>query len=154
MKNRTDNDSSAQSGSTASGSTGGNRDAAGSAKTRASEAYSSTRDRTASAFSSGKDSVSRATQRTAQRVETNPVAAVAGGLALGAIIAAILPRTQREQEMLGDVGHKVTDVARDAANSAVEAGRQQVNEITHNAMAQVGSAVVQAVASTDTSKSQ
>ena len=82
-----------------------------------------------------------------QKISASPLVAVAGGVAVGAALGMLLPRSRREQELLASVGQKVTDAAREAADSAVEAGRQQVNEIKQNAMSKVGEAVVGAVIS-------
>lgn len=133
----------------ASAVTGRVRDAAGSAKSAASTAYSTTREKTSAAFSTARERASDTITGTRDRVEANPVVAIAGGLALGAILGAVLPKTRREQELLGDVGARVTDAARGAANSAVEAGREQVDELKNSALQKVGSAVVEAVTSSD-----
>ncbi|HEY0113736.1 MAG TPA: hypothetical protein VGB59_11400 [Allosphingosinicella sp.] len=92
------------------------------ASQRAAEAYQTARERTAAAYAS-------AGRRTSQGIESNPVAAVAGGLALGAIVAALLPRTQKEEELLGAVGRRINDSARDAARAARESGKQQLDEL-------------------------
>jgi hypothetical protein len=76
------------------------------------------------------------------------MAAVAGGLALGALVAALLPRTERETELLGSVGGRINEAAREATRSAVDAGKQQVEEITESAATKVGEAVIGAVAAT------
>jgi hypothetical protein len=54
---------------------------------------------------------------------------VVGGLAIGALVAALLPRTSREDELLGDVGRKINDSAREAARAAREAGKGQLDEL-------------------------
>jgi ElaB/YqjD/DUF883 family membrane-anchored ribosome-binding protein len=120
----------------------------------AGSAYSAARERTASAFSSAKETASRTSERATQRVETNPVAAIVGGLALGGILAWVLPKTQREAEMLGGVGHKITDTAKQAAQTAMDAGRQQVNEIKETAASSIGHAVIDAVSSSTGSGQQ
>lgn len=86
------------------------RETASAARTRASEAYSTARD------------------RTSQGIDSNPVAALVGGLAIGAILAAVLPRTKREAEVLGDWGKRLTDGARDAARQAKKAGVDKLDE--------------------------
>ncbi len=149
----TQTDTQSQTSSDAAGS-GRVREALGGARSRASEAYNTARDRTSAAYGSARERASGVTRQTAQRVDSNPLAAIAGGIALGAVLGALLPRTERETQALGGVGHKVTDAARDAANTAVETGRQQVNELTTNAMAKVGGAVVQAVVAGDGAQSQ
>lgn len=121
----------------------GVRGATGSVREKASNAYSSTRERTSALYGSARDRASGVVSR--ETIQSNPVLAIAGGLAIGAILGAVLPRTRREEELLGDVGHRVTDAAKEAANSAVEAGRSQVDELKNSALQKVGSAVVEAV---------
>jgi ElaB/YqjD/DUF883 family membrane-anchored ribosome-binding protein len=82
-------------------------------------------------------------------MQRNPFAAVAGAAVVGAGVGWLLPSSDKERAMLADVAHKVSDVAQDAANTAVEAGRQQIDNLTHNALASVGGAVVEAVMSGD-----
>lgn len=103
--------------------------ATGSARTKASEAYRTARERTGSAYSSARNRASSATQRTSDAISANPVAAVVGGLAVGAAIAALLPKTQREVQALGATGARLTDKAREAAKSATDAGREKLDEL-------------------------
>jgi hypothetical protein len=126
----------------------GTRGGTGAASSRAADAYSAARERTSAALSSAKETASRAGQRTSQRIETNPVSAIVGGLALGGILAWVLPKTQRETEALSGVGQKLTDTAKQAAQSAMDAGRQQVNEIKETAASNIGHAVMEAVSTT------
>lgn len=91
------------------------------ARSRASEAYGAARERTSSAYSTAR-------QKTSKSVESYPEIAIAGGLALGAILAAVLPKTQREQEVLGDYGRRINDSAREAVRAATEAGRSKLEE--------------------------
>jgi hypothetical protein len=117
-------------------------DAYETARTKAGSAYESARQQASSAY----DSAARAGRRATGELSGNPVAAILGGLALGAVIAALLPKTRREVEVLGDLGQKLTDTARDTARTAMEAGKEQVNELTENAANKVGHAVIDAVA--------
>jgi hypothetical protein len=118
--------SATNSGAGADGSEGGRtaaaRHAFESARERTAAAYATARERAGSAYDT-------AGRKTIQGIESNPVAAVVGGLAIGAIVAALLPRTSREDEMLGSVGRKINDTAREAANAAKEAGRGQLDEL-------------------------
>ena len=116
-------------------------------RSRAAEAYESTRARTSATFAGVRERAADAGRRAGEEIEAYPMAAVAGGLALGALVAAVLPRTEREAELLGSVGTRINDAARDATRSAVDAGRAQVEEITENAATRVGEAVIGAVAS-------
>lgn len=99
----------------------------------AAEAYETARERTTSAYQAAREKAGGAYQSAAQRtsdtIETNPMAAVAGGLALGLIAGALLPRTEREEALLGPAGRKMTGTARDAARAAKDAARQQIDEL-------------------------
>jgi ElaB/YqjD/DUF883 family membrane-anchored ribosome-binding protein len=119
------------------------------ARERTSSAYEAARDRASKAYDSARDTVSRSTNWSAENLSANPVGAILGGFALGAVLAAVLPATRREREALGGVGHKLTDAAREAARSASDAAREQIDEISNNAVQKVGQAVVDAVASKD-----
>lgn len=116
-------------------------------RSRAGEAYDATRARTSAAFAGVRERAAGAGRRAGEEISSNPMAAVAGGFALGALVAAVLPRTERETELLGGVGGKITDAAREATQSAVDAGRKQVEEISETAATRVGEAVIGAVAS-------
>src|SRR5918997_4109521 len=111
----------------ADGNDGGGRGAA------ARQAFESARERTAAAYATARERAGSpyetAGRKTSQGIDSNPVAAVVGGLAIGAIVAALLPRTSREEELLGGVGRKINDSARQAANAAKEAGRGQLDEL-------------------------
>lgn len=99
----------------------------------ARQAFESARDRTTAAYTAARERAESAYEtagrKTSQGIDSNPVAAIVGGLALGAIVAALLPRTSREEELLGGVGRKINDGAREAAKAAREAGRGQLDEL-------------------------
>jgi ElaB/YqjD/DUF883 family membrane-anchored ribosome-binding protein len=99
------------------------------ARQSAAEAYEAARERTSAAYAAAREAARTASRRTGEGVEANPMAAVAGGLALGAIVAALLPRTEREEALFGGVGRKITGTAREAAAAAREAGKQQLDEL-------------------------
>ncbi|HXG81811.1 MAG TPA: hypothetical protein VNJ05_08425 [Sphingomicrobium sp.] len=87
------------------------------------------------------DAYDRARERAADRIETSPLLALGGGLAIGALLAAILPRTRAEERLLGPVGGRITDTARTAAEAAKEAGREKLAEL--NITAEAGKGAVQ-----------
>jgi hypothetical protein len=99
----------------------------------ARQAYESARERTAAAYAAAREKAGSAYEtagrRAGQGIESNPVAAVFGGLAIGAIVAALLPRTRREDEMLGTAGRRLNEAAREAARAAREAGKGQLDEL-------------------------
>jgi ElaB/YqjD/DUF883 family membrane-anchored ribosome-binding protein len=104
-------------------------DAYQAARERTNSAYQAARERAGDAYESARETARSAGRRTAEGVEANPLAAVVGGLALGVIAGALLPKTRREEELLGPAGRKITDTAREAARAAKEAGRSQIDEL-------------------------
>ncbi|HEX8223281.1 MAG TPA: hypothetical protein VF605_05650 [Allosphingosinicella sp.] len=123
------NNSGAEGGS-ADGSGGGRLSAA---SQKAADAYQSARERTAAAYTTARERAGSAYEgagrRASESIDSNPVAAVVGGLAIGAVVAALLPRTRREDELLGTAGRRVNEAARDAARAAREAGKGQLDEL-------------------------
>jgi len=85
-------------------------------------AYSSGREKAAEAYSSARG-------RAAEGFENNPLAALLGGIAIGAAIGALLPRTEREAKALGAVGEKVRGAANEAIEAAKGAGREKLGEL-------------------------
>jgi hypothetical protein len=128
----TTDDRPASASATNSGAGAGGKDEGGRAAA-ARQAFESARERTAAAYATARERAGSAYEtagrKTSQSIDSNPVAAVVGGLAIGAIVAALLPRTEREEELLGPVGRKITDSARQAANAAKEAGKGQLDEL-------------------------
>jgi hypothetical protein len=115
------------SGAGSDGSDGHGRTAA------ARQAFEAARERTAAAYATARERAGSAYETAGRKagegIDSNPVAAVVGGLAIGALVAALLPRTSREDELLGDVGRKINDSAREAARAAREAGKGQLDEL-------------------------
>lgn len=67
-------------------------------------------------------------KRANQAIEANPLAIVAGGLALGAIAGALIPRSQKEKALLAPLGHQLNQRARNAFAAAKAAGTDQLHE--------------------------
>jgi hypothetical protein len=92
----------------------------------------SSNSRVGGALNSVKGRASGAGDRLTGTVETSPLAAVAAGVALGAIAGALLPRTDRETEVLGPIGSKIGQAAADAAKAARDAGKQELGILAEN----------------------
>ena len=75
------------------------------------------------------DSASSAGRRAGDAIEGAPLVALGAGVAAGALIAALLPTSRREREVLRPYGNRVTDAARDAAGAAREAGSEKLREL-------------------------
>jgi hypothetical protein len=58
-----------------------------------------------------------------------PLLALAGGLAAGAVLAALIPASRKERELLGPVAGRIKDRAGSAANAAKEAGQARLDEL-------------------------
>ena len=58
-----------------------------------------------------------------------PLLAIAGGLAAGALIAALLPRTDAETKLVRPTARRVKDSARSAFNAARDTGTQRLDEL-------------------------
>lgn len=85
-----------------------------SARLRAIETYAGTRDKVT-------DTLGEA-----------PLIALAGGLAAGALIAALLPRTQSETRLIRPTARRVKDTARAAYRAAKDTGTERLNELGIN----------------------
>lgn len=95
---------------------------------RAGEFYQNASARTGEFYADARERTSAAGRRTAETVENYPLAAVVGGLGLGLLLGAVLPRTRREAELLGPYGREVTTRAREAFDAGREAGMQRLEE--------------------------
>ena len=85
-----------------------------SSRARAIDAYSSARDRTV-------DTLGEA-----------PLIALAGGLAAGALLAALLPATEAERRLVDPTARRVKDSARAAFAAAKDTGTQRLDELGLN----------------------
>jgi hypothetical protein len=61
-----------------------------------------------------------------------PLLALAGGLAAGALIAALLPRTETEARAVRPTARRVKDTARAAFDAAKDTGSQRLDELGIN----------------------
>lgn len=105
------------------------RETAGAAGARAGEAYAAARERTLSAYGTARERAGSAYEATRGGLDANPVAALAGGLAVGAILAAVLPRSRAETELLGVAGRKLKEGLQQAAGAAKESGIAKLDEL-------------------------
>jgi hypothetical protein len=99
------------------------------ARTTAVDVYANSRERAADAYATAREKARSAGRSAADGLDSNPLGALIGGLALGAVIGALLPRTEREAKVLGVVGDKIQGAAREAAGAAKDAGREKLAEL-------------------------
>lgn len=94
------------------------KDFVGNAREAAIDTYDQARDTVAGAGRKARDSLSEA-----------PLIALAGGIAAGALIAALLPRTEREAKLVGPSAKRIRETAKAASEAARETGAKHLEGI-------------------------
>ena len=89
----------------------------------------SVRQKAVEAYDNARDGVGQAGAKATDAIDEAPLIALAGGIAAGALLAALLPRTRAESELLRPVGNRLSDTARAAASAAKDAGSQKLQEL-------------------------
>lgn len=87
------------------------------------------REKARHAYDGARESVSTAGRRASDGIDQAPLIALGAGLAAGALIAALLPRTEAEEKLLGPVGDRLNERAKSAAGAAREAGKGRLKEL-------------------------
>jgi hypothetical protein len=78
------------------------------------------------------DAYDGARDRVSDTLGEAPLIALAGGLAAGALIAALLPRTRSEARLVRPTARRVKDTARAAYNAAKDTGAERLDELGLN----------------------
>jgi ElaB/YqjD/DUF883 family membrane-anchored ribosome-binding protein len=130
----TTTDTRASESSTNSGTGGESGGTLASVRQSAAEAYQAARERTASAYSSARETAASAGRRTADGIDGYPMAAIAGGLALGAIVGVLVPLSRQERQAFGSAGRRLNDTAREALLAARDAGKKELDGFTDQAL--------------------
>ena len=119
------------------------KSAANSAKAKTSRSSSAAREKASVALEKSKGAAEagvehsrvmaqHAKTKTSDGIDKNPLAIVLGGIAIGAIVGALLPRTERETKVLGKAGKKLNKKARKMAEAAKAAGVGQADMLGLN----------------------
>ena len=101
---------------------------AAAARDYASETLSSARERTADYAAKAKEGLDSAKQRAADGLDGNPLAGAVIGIAAGALVGALIPRTEREDALLGETREHLAARAKAAAKAAIDAGKRELDE--------------------------
>ena len=88
--------------------------------------YSSPRQRAIEAYEGARD-------RAGDTLGQAPLLALAGGIAAGALIAALLPRTRTEDELLGDASDNLWQKAEETARQTVSLVRDAATRVVNRA---------------------
>ena len=90
---------------------------------------STPRQRAIEAYGNARDRVSNAGRRAGETIEEAPLIVLAAGLAAGAAIAALLPRTRAEDKLVKPVADRARETARTAVQAAKDAGQDRLDEL-------------------------
>lgn len=102
------------------------------AREKASEAYEKGREAAARGVQQSREVAHNVAIKTGDGIDKNPLAIVLGGIALGAIVGALLPTTEREKKVMGKTGKKLNKKAKEMAKAAKAAGKEQVDSLGLN----------------------
>ncbi|WP_343525167.1 hypothetical protein [Sphingomonas sp.] len=95
---------------------------------RIRETLDHTRETASQAYHDAKDKAGELAHKTARSIEANPLGILVGGLAVGVIAGALLPRSPREKEILAPLGKKLGETVRQATQAARETGLRELED--------------------------
>jgi ElaB/YqjD/DUF883 family membrane-anchored ribosome-binding protein len=98
----------------------------------ASEAFDKSKSAAARGVRSSKKIATKAVEKSSDTIDKNPIAMVLGGLAIGVIVGALLPKSEREKKILGKTGKKLNDKAKAVAGAAKNAGKEKIDSLGIN----------------------
>ena len=101
-------------------------------KRRAADLLGEGKSRAADGVAATREVARKAVDKSGETVSSNPLSVVLGGIALGAIIGALLPKSKAETKYVGGAGRKINDTAKKAYGAAKEAGQEQINDLGLN----------------------
>ncbi|MEH6756599.1 MAG: hypothetical protein V7676_03705 [Parasphingorhabdus sp.] len=101
-------------------------------KRRAAELLGDSKIKAAESVEATKQMAKTAANRSEEVITQNPLAVLLGGLALGALVGALLPKSQTETKFVGGAGKKVNETAKKAYDAAKEAGQAQIETLGLN----------------------
>jgi hypothetical protein len=99
------------------------------ASSRQSSRAENARQRALDAYSTARESVAGAGRRASDNLNEAPLIALAGGIAAGALIAALLPRTESETRLIKPTAKRVREGAKAAVQAARDTGSQRLDEL-------------------------
>lgn len=100
----------------------------GGVATAISEAYGKMTETVTSAYATARDKAADMGQGTASTIDASPVLALLGGLAVGALAGALVPRGGPERELLAPVGGRLAEAAKAALAAARAAGGEALTD--------------------------
>lgn len=95
----------------------------------ANKVIDKTREVAVTVLDTTRDGAREAARRTAEGIEANPMAILVGGVALGVLAGALLPRSESEGKLLAPLGKRLTDTATVAIQAARDAGKEELGAL-------------------------
>ena len=102
---------------------------AASLRDKAEDVIDGARERAITAYDSARDSAAAAGKKAGDQLGEAPLAVIVGGIAAGAILAALLPTSRRERQLLAPVTDNIRDKASAAVEAAKAAGQARLDEL-------------------------
>ena len=96
---------------------------------RADDALDGARERAITAYDSVRDGAAAAGRKASGQLGEAPLVVLAGGIAAGAVLAALLPISRRERQLLSPVTDSLRDKASAAVSAAKDAGQARLDEL-------------------------
>lgn len=112
-------------------------DGLSSAKDRMSGSVSSMRERAGQVTDSAKYQWERARGGVDYLVREQPLALGAIGLAVGAVLAAMAPKTEKEEELMGEASRNLIDKAKETGSQQLEKAQQTVKQVAEKVTTEV-----------------
>ncbi|WP_300115954.1 hypothetical protein [Sphingobium sp.] len=109
------------------------RETSGKARDSAGELINSSREKAGDAYADARDRTQRVATRANQIVQDNPVMAVAGAVAAGALVAWMFPKSRRAMKALPGLATTLGARAVEAAAAARSAAADEADIVTHKA---------------------
>lgn len=106
-----------------------------SSKARGKQAVATVRTTATKAIEATSETARDLARKTAEGVEANPVGVLAGGVALGVLLGAFVPRSAQEAKLLGPVGKRISNTTRGAFDAAKDTAKAELDVLgfTRNA---------------------
>jgi ElaB/YqjD/DUF883 family membrane-anchored ribosome-binding protein len=90
------------------------------------------KDKATQVIDTTRDSAKESARKTVDAIEANPLGVLVGGVALGVLVGALIPRTKSEAQLLAPVGKRLADTAKGAVLAAKDAGQAELDALGLN----------------------
>lgn len=99
------------------------------AHSRLRDGVDTVKEQASHAYDSASEKARTLGRQASDAIETNPLGVLVGGLAVGALVGAVIPRSAKEKEMLAPLGKRVGATAAAAFAAAKDTGRSELGNL-------------------------